>query len=321
MPNSHLEPPKFPQQEVVHFLRYVLAIFVTLVGAGLSMAAIYYIAAPRLNNYGLGSLVDVSRGGIAYVIVGVVAAILIIRILGAMIQRYVVPHANRTVGVAVVRAFYVFAAIMVLLGIFSFEGVSAASLAEVLTTAGFLGIVLGLAAQTTIGNFFGAIAIIASRPFDVGDRITFVSGSFMVQATTFPHESQPSGYTGTVYDIGLIYTMLIGDDDVPFSVANGQLVQSLIINHTRAGHRTIRLRMSFPKRVPLESLKKEVVEALKGLPGISEKGPEIRLLSLTLEGYDLVILLPMNGTDEETLRARAVERLLRLHETFAIPEG
>jgi small-conductance mechanosensitive channel len=321
MTSRPLEALKVPQQEVFHFLRYVLGIVVVLVGAGLSMVAVYFVASPWLNRYGFGTLVDARHGGIAYLVIGIVAAILIIRILGSMLQRYVVPRANRTVGVTLVRAFYLFAAIMVLLGIFSYEGVSAASLAEVLTTAGFLGIVLGLAAQTTIGNFFGAMAIIGSRPFDVGDRITFVAGSFMVQATSFPHETLPAGYTGTIYDIGLIYTVIVGDDGVPFSVANGQLVQSLIINHTRAGKRTVRLRVSFPKQVPFGDLKKEIAAALKDLPGVSEKGPEIRLLSMTLQGYDVVVLIPMHGTDEEALRSAALERMLRLHESVTIPEG
>jgi small-conductance mechanosensitive channel len=315
----HLGPPKIPQHEVVHFLRYVLGIIIVLVGATLSVIGVYYLLTPWLNQYGFGSLVDARHGGIAYLIVGVVAAILIIRILGSMIGRYVVPRANRTVGSTLVRAFYLFAAIMVLLGIFSFEGVSAASLAEILTTAGFLGIVLGLAAQTTIGNFFGAMAIIGSRPFDVGDRITFVSSSFAVQPTTYPHENQPSGYTGTVYDIGLIYTLLVGDDNVPLSVANGQLVQALIINHTRAGRRTIRLRLSAPKKVPLDTLKQEILDSLKGLPGVSEHGAEVRLLSMTLDGYDLVVIIPMEGTNEEALRSLVIERVLRLHTSITIP--
>jgi small-conductance mechanosensitive channel len=321
MTTRPLEKLKIPQHEVVHFLRYILGIIVVLVVAALAMVAVYYLASPILNQYGFGAFVDARHGGIAYLVLGVVAAIVIIRILGAMMQRYVVPRANRTVGTTLVRAFYLFAAIMVLLGIFSYEGVSAASLAEVLTTAGFLGIVLGLAAQTTIGNFFGAMALIGSRPFDVGDRITFVTSSFGVQMTSFPHEAQPAGYTGIVYDIGLIYTTIVGDDDVPLSVANGQLVQSLIINHTRSTHRTIRLRLSFPKQVPFEDLKKEVTAALKDLPGVSERAPEIRLLSMTLQGYDVVVLLNMSGTNEEAMRSMAVERLLRLHESITIPEN
>lgn len=323
MTGPRLHAPKIPPHAVVHFLRYIAAIIVVGIAAGVSIGLLLYasrVFAGPISRFHLDFLFAVHPGYV-YVAVSVIAAILVFRILGGMISHYVVPRANRTVGVAVLRSFYLVAAVLILLGVLSYEGISATDIAEILTTAGFLGIVLGLAAQSTIGNFLGALAIIASRPFDVGDRITFVLSSYGLLPTTYPHETQPSGHTGTVYDIGMIYTMLIGDDDVPFSVANGQLVQSLIINHTRAGHRRVRLRISVPKSASLDNVKKEIQSALAGLPGMSKEGPEIRLISLTPDGFDMVVVIPMEGTDEETLRGRAVERLLRLHQVFAVPAG
>ena len=41
-----------------------------------------------------------------------------------------------------------------------------------LISAGFLGIVLGLAAQSTLGNIFSGIAMIIAKPFEPGDYIT-----------------------------------------------------------------------------------------------------------------------------------------------------
>ena len=41
-----------------------------------------------------------------------------------------------------------------------------------LVSAGFLGIVLGLAAQSTLGNIFSGISMIIAKPFEPGDYIT-----------------------------------------------------------------------------------------------------------------------------------------------------
>lgn len=59
------------------------------------------------------------------------------------------------------------------------------------------GVILGIAAQQTLGNFFAGIVIMLVRPFSVGDYVVFRSG--------------PLGgeYEGTVTDIGFFYVDLV----------------------------------------------------------------------------------------------------------------
>ena len=55
--------------------------------------------------------------------------------------------------------------------VFSISGVN---IGNALLGAGFIGIVLGLAAQTVIGNFFAGLMLFASRPFYIGDRVALI---------------------------------------------------------------------------------------------------------------------------------------------------
>jgi small-conductance mechanosensitive channel len=65
--------------------------------------------------------------------------------------------------------------------------------------AGFTAIVLGLAAQQTIGNLFAGIVLLAARPFGVGDRVRLNGFGMDVEGTVAAH--------------GLLYvTMHDGDD-------------------------------------------------------------------------------------------------------------
>ncbi len=72
-------------------------------------------------------------------------------------------------------------------------------LGKLLLGGALLGIILGVAAQQSLGNFFASIILIAARPFTVGQHIILNSGAL------------GGIYEGTIKDIGLVYTTLLED--------------------------------------------------------------------------------------------------------------
>ena len=46
------------------------------------------------------------------------------------------------------------------------------------------------------------------RPRRPGDRVAFVTSSYGALAPSYPHEMMYPGYSGTVRDVGLIYTVI-----------------------------------------------------------------------------------------------------------------
>jgi small-conductance mechanosensitive channel len=84
--------------------------------------------------------------------------------------------------------------------LFSVFGVLGVSISHLLLGVGLAGVVLGIAAQQSLGNMFAAIVLVFARPFVVGDRIRIRSG--------------PLGgvLDVTVIDIGLTYVTVMGDE-------------------------------------------------------------------------------------------------------------
>jgi small-conductance mechanosensitive channel len=89
--------------------------------------------------------------------------------------------------------------------------------AETLAVGGaFTAVIVGLAAQQTIGNLFAGIVLQGTRPFRVGERIRLQGGP--MAGTT----------EGTVSSLGLFYTTLVNGAD-RMLIPNGVLLQLAVV--------------------------------------------------------------------------------------------
>src|SRR3954449_12972066 len=82
----------------------------------------------------------------------------------------------------------------------------------------FTAVVLGLAAQNTLGNVLAGILLISARPFKVGDRVRFQAGGLAGQVE------------GAVMSLGLLYVTLAQGEDtimIPNNVAMSSAVVPL----------------------------------------------------------------------------------------------
>ncbi|HYJ21580.1 MAG TPA: mechanosensitive ion channel domain-containing protein [Solirubrobacterales bacterium] len=84
----------------------------------------------------------------------------------------------------------------------------------ILASTAVLGLVVGFAAQHTIGNLVAGVQIAVSQPFRIGDRITF-------------DEKE-----GRVTDITLSYTYIDPGDGSHFVIPNQLLVEGVVHNHS-----------------------------------------------------------------------------------------
>jgi small-conductance mechanosensitive channel len=88
-----------------------------------------------------------------------------------------------------------------------------------LASASIVSLVLGLAAQSTLGNLISGVALLLYRPFGIGDVL-------VVNAPTGKE-------TGTVEDFTLGYTKLLTEDERRIVVPNSVMVSSVIIRVER----------------------------------------------------------------------------------------
>jgi small-conductance mechanosensitive channel len=92
-------------------------------------------------------------------------------------------------------------------------GVSAASL---VATSAFTAVILGLAAQQTLGNLFAGMVLLSARPFRVGERVRFQAGAVGGQIE------------GIVSSLGLLYTTLVEGED-RIMVPNNVVLAAVVV--------------------------------------------------------------------------------------------
>jgi small conductance mechanosensitive channel len=92
-------------------------------------------------------------------------------------------------------------------------GVSAASL---VATSAFTAVILGLAAQQTLGNLFAGMVLLSARPFRVGERVRFQAGAVGGQID------------GIVSSLGLLYTTLAQGED-RIMVPNNVVLSAVVV--------------------------------------------------------------------------------------------
>ena len=177
-------------------------------------------------------------------------------------------------------------------------------IASLLVGAGFLGIVIGLAAQTTLGNAFAGVSILYANPFKAGEKITFTPTSFGVQAPTHPHETMFTEITGTVRSIGIIYTKLMRDDWSMMYIPNNVLTQSIIQNLSRVSERLLRVRLEVSRDTDIDLFKKMLNSRLSKDKLEKEKlsGLDVKIsLMSTNENLGIIITAHVKILDYERL--------------------
>ena len=143
-----------------------------------------------------------------------------------------------------------------------------------LASSALLGIVLGFAAQRTLGNFVAGILIALAQPVRIGDRVEY------------------GGTPGVVEEIGLTYTFIRTSDRRRLVVPNEKLASDTIVNASILSRETF-AEVSVP--VPLAADLESAVEALRE--------------DLAGERDTDVYVSALDGTATVTLRAAAADEI------------
>ena len=137
-------------------------------------------------------------------------------------------------------------AICILLG---YLGVPMTSLVALLSV---LGLAVSLAVQGTLSNLAGGIMLLTARPFSAGDFV------------------EAGGVSGTVDEVGLVYTKLNTVDNKVVHIPNGDIAGKTIVNYSANDLRRVDLTFTASYDAPAEKVKacmeKVVGEHPKTLP-------------------------------------------------------
>lgn len=239
-----------------------------------------------------------------------------IRIISAIIQKVAEPSIGITRSHGI-RNFFQIVAVLILIS--SVFGIYGSNLTNVLVGAGFLGIVLGLAAQQVLGNLFGGISLLFSRPFEIGDRVTLATSSYGLFGSTYSHETIPNGYTGTVEEVGIFYTRILLEDGTPSTFPNSVVIGSLIINHSKTSERNVRIRMDVDKRIAFNDFRTELLLALKQVEGaqLTSERTTVEIVDIGISTYQIVISVWSSSEFDESVKTLVIQQAMSVQKEMS----
>ena len=198
-----------------HLLLSSVSVLVTL-GGGVVVIAVWGLTAPlvtEIESYGLGPQ-TVVNAVLAAVIVATAYGMtdLIGRLTRELsdTRQTITEHQREIVYRLSQVGIYVLAGSLIL-------GIWGVNLGGILVGAGFLGIVVGLAARQTLGALLAGFVLMFSRPFEIGDWVVI------------------GDYEGIVTDITIVTTRMQTFDGEYVMVPNDVVSSESVVNRSRKG--------------------------------------------------------------------------------------
>lgn len=122
-------------------------------------------------------------------------------------------------------------------------GIDVTSFIALLSVAG---LAISLAVESSLSNLAGGVIILYTKPFIKGDFI------------------EAGGVSGTVQDIGLVYTKILSPDNKLIQIPNKEIADEKITNYTHQAERRVDLVINASYDSPIEKVKAALLEAMNG---------------------------------------------------------
>ena len=145
-------------------------------------------------------------------------------------------------------------------------------LTAIFGAAGVIGIVIGVASQTSIGNIVSGFFLVSEKPFEIGDLIKI------------------GDKTGTVYSIDLLSIKIKTLDNLLLRIPNQTVISSEVINVTKFPIRRMDFDISVAYKEDLEKVKTVLERVVKQNPlCLDEPEPLITFKTFGPSGINILL--------------------------------
>ena len=187
-----------------------------------------------------------------------------------------------------------------------------------LATATFSGLVLGLALQPTLGNFFAGILILASGAIRPGTQVRILTWHIPFQwAFTpgykyFSPDQIYAGYMGIVMEVGLFFTTIITEEGQIMKLPNAILAtDAAVVTYTGKDY-FFNVRYEFSNKLDPSLVIKRVREELVDYPVvacfINEQSDK--------DYYIIKVVLNAKEKDHAIIKSEILTRLINLNRSM-----
>lgn len=159
--------------------------------------------------------------------------------------------------------------VLLVLSILGNLGIQTTSFAAILASAG---LAVGLALQGSLSNFAGGVMLMIFKPFKIGDFI------------------EAQGQQGTVKEIEIFTTKIIGPGNHLIIIPNGNLSNGSITNYTSEGTRQVRHVIGVSYDADIKKTKEVLLHVLTSQKNIlQDPAPSIDLVALGDSSVDFAV--------------------------------
>ena len=162
--------------------------------------------------------------------------------------------------------------------------------------------IVGLAAQQTLGNLFAGLVLLSTRPFRVGERVRLVGGALA------------GSVEGIVSSLGLFYTNLVSGAD-RIMVPNNMLLNVAVVPLREPERVELRARFS------ADTTPQDVQEILaRSLTVPTRYAPHVELEELDRDELAVrIVVTPMRPTDGSKLAGEVLSAVRNTNGAQATP--
>ena len=196
---------------------------------------------------------------LVFVVLGMVLGFILVRLILRLLKKILkksrhLPESTHTILCTLLR---ILLDLIVIITAAGYLGIPMTSFVALLSV---IGIAVSLAVQGLLTNLVGGFIILGSKPFEVG------------------HFIEACSLSGTVKQIGIIYTRLQAPDGRIIFIPNGTLYTSQVINYTALGTRRVTLTPSASYDNSPDEVRAAILLAVSRVPGIfQDPAPVIQL--------------------------------------------
>lgn len=174
-----------------------------------------------------------------------VVGTIIISLLGVLMKK-ILPSKLSQQRKMIINRFVRYTAIVILFTVIISE--LNIDMAAIFGTAGVIGIVVGVASQTSIGNIVSGFFMVSEKPFEIGDQIRI------------------GDKTGVVHSIDLLSIKIRTFDNLLLRIPNQTVISSEVINVTRFPIRRLDFEIGVAYKENLEMVMQTLQEVAKRNP-------------------------------------------------------
>ncbi len=185
---------------------------------------------------------------------------------------------------------------------------------NILLGGAFIGVILGIAAQSVLSNLFAGIIILLFNQFEIGERIKFTTWQYSFLLPSYPpkffsNDIVTPGQIGVIYNVGLFYTDFIGDEGFPIKIPNSILIQAAIQRIDKAKFYKLQIKYEVLKKNKF-SIIKEKIDKILDSKELSIFERSIYIEESTMESYIVKIVLKSNNSNIDYIKSFVLEKLI-----------